>query len=108
MIALLLVAAAIQTQADLNARALADWHRADATLNATYRRALARERAKGSDAGEALIVAQRAWVAFRDAECWSTSFGSRTGSIHPMEEAMCRASLTRQRTLQLKARYDRP
>ena len=48
-----------------------------------------------------LQVAQRAWIAFRDAECAYTTAGSEGGSIHPMEVSQCLTDLTEQRTKQL-------
>jgi uncharacterized protein YecT (DUF1311 family) len=49
-----------------------------------------------------LREAQRAWVAFRDAHCRLESYEARGGSMQPMLDAGCRATLTRARTAELR------
>lgn len=100
-----------QTQADLSNRAAADAARADVVLNERYRAAMAEMRRKdalhAADAGPgpsyqaALLASQRAWLAFRDAECLVEGYRYRGGSARPMMEAQCKAAVTRQRTAQL-------
>ena len=71
----------------------------DARLNAAYRKAMAalnpRQKAK-------LLAAQRAWVAFRDAEC--ASFEDQDwGTISRINAADCVLTLTIKRTIDLEA-----
>ena len=101
-----------QAQMEMNACAAIDFERADAELNAEYRRAIAwardadREaRAPGDDRpGDqaTLREAQRAWVAFRDAQCRLEGYEARGGSMEPMLYEGCRARLTRERVRQLR------
>jgi uncharacterized protein YecT (DUF1311 family) len=102
-----------QTQSEMNACAAIDFERADAELNAEYRRAIAH--ARSSDREESgriegddrpgdeatLREAQRAWVAFRDAHCRLQGYEARGGSMESMLYDGCRAALTRARTAQL-------
>ena len=54
------------TQTDMNICAFQDYQRADAKLNAAYKKRVASlEKAQL----ERLRTAQRAWIAFRDAQC---------------------------------------
>jgi len=108
-----------QAQQEMNYCAAQDFRRADAELNTVYRGALAQARAADRDyAGLAdggggpsdggpgeeatLREAQRAWVSFRDAHCRLESFEARGGSMQPMLDAGCRATLTRARTAELR------
>ena len=57
-----------------------------------------------SDGGqrvEALRDAQRAWIAFRDAECAMEYAAWGTGSIRSIAGADCMMSLTAERTVRL-------
>jgi uncharacterized protein YecT (DUF1311 family) len=101
------------TQADMNACARADWEQADGALNALWPRA--REAAKAQDAalpddmkraGQALLEAQRAWIAFRDAQCRSEGFAMRGGSAEPLLVYGCMATMTRLRTEELQRLID--
>jgi uncharacterized protein YecT (DUF1311 family) len=104
-----------QAQSEMNACAAIDFERADAELNAEYRRAIAHARASdreesGRLEGDArpgeeatLREAQRAWVAFRDAHCRLEGYEARGGSMEPMLYDGCRAGLTRARIAQLRA-----
>jgi len=76
----------------------ADLATADAKLNTTYQSVLG----EADDKGKTLLkTAQRAWVAFRDAECAYSTQASEGGSIHPMEVSQCLTKLTETRTKQL-------
>ncbi|HMG48007.1 MAG TPA: lysozyme inhibitor LprI family protein [Allosphingosinicella sp.] len=100
-----------QAQMEMNACAAIDFERADAQLNAEYRRAIASardadrefdgagDRRPGDEA--TLREAQRAWVAFRDAQCRLEGYEARGGSMEPMLYEGCRARLTRERIRQL-------
>ena len=74
------------------------------TLVRAFDRSVPRIAAHGSELGEeaTLREAQRAWVAFRDANCRLESFEARGGSMQPMLDAGCRATLTRARTAELR------
>ena len=85
------------TQADMNECADKAFKASDAALNATYKQI--EQRLKGSaDAKKLLITAQRAWLAFRDAECAFATSGSSGGSIYPMVYSMCLDTVTQART----------
>ncbi len=59
--------------------------------------------ASGEDGGyvKALMASQKAWIAFRDAECTWQGFESHGGSMEPMLVNGCLATLTRERIKQL-------
>ncbi len=69
---------------------------ADRKLNASYRAALCYV---PSEERDKFIAAQRAWLAFRDADC--RVWGGGDGSIAPMNYALCVASLSDQRAEEL-------
>lgn len=81
------------TQTDMNLCAARAADAADATLNTLYQKI--RARLKGDDPTIALLTAtQRAWIAFRDAECDFASSSVAGGSVHPMIRAGCIETLT--------------
>jgi uncharacterized protein YecT (DUF1311 family) len=100
-----------QTQLDMNFCAGDRFGQADAQLNRAYRDVV--REAQEADRGdadldtshpnneEALRASQRAWVAFRDAQCQYESFEARGGSMQPMLYENCRARMTRERIQQL-------
>lgn len=87
--------------------------KADALLNAEYRKTVAVMRKLDAEPGNhpsgdtrpgyaaALTEAQRAWIAFRDAHCRTMGYQMRGGSAEPMLVWGCRETLTRDRTEQL-------
>ncbi|MCV3206923.1 lysozyme inhibitor LprI family protein [Mesorhizobium sp. YC-39] len=86
-----------QDQATMNECAGKSFTAADKKLNDAYRQI--EGRLKDDAAGKKLLVdAQRAWVAFRDAEC-NFQGGPRenAGSMYPMVVADCQAALTKDR-----------
>ncbi|TCL74492.1 lysozyme inhibitor LprI family protein [Rhizobium sp. BK251] len=96
-------------QADMNICAQKDYEAADKELNEQYRQTKARmvewdkdlsENLKGAE--KALLAAQRAWIAYRDAECAAEGFQARGGSLEPFLVSSCLATLTRARTKELK------
>lgn len=93
------------TQRDLNERAYRSAHAADSTLAVVYRRLEAKYR-KDSVALRKLRVAQRAWIAFRDAQIEAT-YPDREqrayGSVLPMCVSALQEELTRSRIAQLRA-----
>lgn len=97
------------TQTDMNICADRDFQAADKELNAVYKKARAAMAASDAELDEALkgaekalLKAQRAWVDYRDGECEAEGFQARGGSMEPMLVSGCRATLTRQRTKELK------
>lgn len=89
-----------QTQADMTRCAGEDYARADRELNAVYAqvRSVLPETER-----ERLKLAQRAWIASRDADCELEPYGARGGSMEPMLVAACKADRTTQRTKWLKS-----
>jgi uncharacterized protein YecT (DUF1311 family) len=103
------------TQMDMNICAGEDFQAADQALNAQYKITRDEVRKRDADASEAtkgaedaLVAAQRAWIAYRDAHCASQAFQVRGGSMEPMVIAGCRAALTRQRTEEIKGVTEGP
>jgi uncharacterized protein YecT (DUF1311 family) len=100
-------------QPELNACAWQDYERADAALNAQWKLTVARmkEQDRGFDRTydkrpgyyDTLLAAQRAWLTYRDQHCASEGYAMRGGSAEPMVISGCQATLTDQRTAQLKA-----
>ena len=83
-------------QATMNECANAAYQKSDAQLNALYKQI--KQRLKGDGAATKLFVAtQRAWVAFRDAECKFSSSAVSGGSIYPTVYAECLDRLTKAR-----------
>jgi uncharacterized protein YecT (DUF1311 family) len=72
----------------------------DALLNQTHRKLLADldEQHRGL-----LQKAQRAWVAFRDADCALDASAVLGGSLYPMQVAECRAAMADARIKELQA-----
>ncbi|KQO08354.1 lysozyme inhibitor LprI family protein [Sphingomonas sp. Leaf242] len=97
-------------QSTMTRCAYEDYDKADAQLNAQWRRTLARRRdldkANPMDGAPtymaALTAAQRAWIAYRDAQCAVEGQEMRGGSGEPMIAGQCLARLTRERTAYLK------
>ncbi|MBZ9866499.1 lysozyme inhibitor LprI family protein [Mesorhizobium sp. CA15] len=86
------------SQSMLNICADADYQAADAKLNAAYKNIVG---SNDQASNKLLQTAQRAWIAFRDAECAYSTADSEGGSIHPMEVSQCLTTLTDERTKQL-------
>lgn len=91
-----------ESQAGLTQCAGDAYKKADAALNVTYKQVMARLK-DSETAARSLVVAQRAWIAYRDAECDFISSGVEGGSARPMIVAQCLEQLTTQRTDDLKA-----
>jgi uncharacterized protein YecT (DUF1311 family) len=106
-----LLAAPAMAQSDGNYQA------ADAQLNAAYRTAMTRmkqldrgtkpadlppaERA-GPSYSQALLNSQRAWIAYRDANCRVFSYEYRGGSAQGLSNRVCLIRVTRARTAELR------
>ncbi|AXB06336.1 MULTISPECIES: lysozyme inhibitor LprI family protein [Aeromonas] len=93
------------TQTDMNICAFQDYQRADAKLNAAYKKRVASlEKAQL----ERLRTAQRAWIAFRDAQCRYEAGVYEGGSMAPMVHSSCLTQLTEARTKDLNILPDQP
>lgn len=99
------------TQHAMNQCAAQEFETADAELNSVYRQLLAASRDDKLFA-EKLTQAERAWVAFRDAQMGAlypetdNPLGAY-GSVYPMCYGRAKARLTRERTAQLRAMLGR-
>jgi uncharacterized protein YecT (DUF1311 family) len=88
-------------QDEMNDCAYEAYKRSDAELNALYKQIMSRTK-DDSNTAALLIKAQRAWMAFRDAECTFMTSGSVGGSVHPMALSSCLERLSRARVMDLK------
>jgi uncharacterized protein YecT (DUF1311 family) len=81
------------------------YERADKALNVQWKRVLD---AYGDDAKTRKLVldSQRAWLKYRDAHCELAASNSIGGSMWPMLNSGCLASMTRTRTRELKELID--
>ena len=86
-----------------------DYDKADKELNKLWPsiKGSAEESDKGADGADggytkALMASQKAWIAFRDAECTWEGFQAHGGSLEPMLVNGCLATLTKDRIKQLK------
>lgn len=84
-----------------------DFDKADAELNRLWPEI--KDDAKGSDEGtgkteflDALMASQRAWLAYRDAECTWQGFEAHNGSMEPMLVNACLADMTNKRIKELQ------
>ncbi|MFJ4145323.1 lysozyme inhibitor LprI family protein [Pseudomonas sp. NPDC089734] len=89
-------------QASMNQCAGKDLAALDAELNRQYKAQM--NWLKTPARKQALKDAQRAWIAFRDADClYQVGKAEDSGSIWPLSQAQCLAAHTRVRVEQLKA-----
>ena len=90
----------MQTQAEMTRSAVRSFEQADRALNSAYQQL----RGKLDKAGRAkLLKAQRAWIAYRDAEAsLAGDIEARGGSMEPMLVALRLEELTKSRTSDLK------
>ena len=71
----------------------ASFKAADGELNKLYKE-IERRLKDNQDAAKDLVAAQRAWIAFRDAECKFAASGVQGGSAYPTVYSNCLAQLT--------------
>jgi uncharacterized protein YecT (DUF1311 family) len=91
-----------KSQAELNHCYGAALKKPDAALNGLYKNILLR--LKTDQAGtKPLTSAQKAWLAFRNAECAFSSSGAQGGGAYPMIHATCLDTLTAKRLEDFKA-----
>jgi uncharacterized protein YecT (DUF1311 family) len=86
-------------QASMNACSLEQWKSADAVLNRDYHALLLRMDPKSQ---KLLRGAQRAWLAYRDAECGFIASPSEGGSVQPTVRYGCLLDATEKREEALK------
>ena len=101
-----------QTQADMTNCAGLDFEKADKQLNAVYKKAMASQVALDKQSAEispeyvgavkALKKAQRAWIDYRDGHCEGVSYEAAGGTMQPMLELGCKATLTTNRIKELR------
>jgi len=84
-------------QQAMNQCADRNYRQSDATLNALYGQIGRRLENGDADTRKRLVMAQRAWIGFRDAECNFATSAAAGGSILPMLFAGCADALTRKR-----------
>jgi uncharacterized protein YecT (DUF1311 family) len=97
--------------AEMAACAYDDYDAEDAKLNKVYAKYLKKMQSMDADMGNSegdtavgrLKTAQRAWIAFRDAECPLESVDNMGGSIERILGPSCMAALTKERTAQLQS-----
>jgi uncharacterized protein YecT (DUF1311 family) len=90
-----------QSQQEMNQAAAADFEKADAELNVVYKEVLAEQ--LDEEAVKLLKAAQKAWVAFRDAEAAMAADEMRGGSMAPLLLYSSKARLTEERTKVLRS-----
>lgn len=88
-----------QNQHEMNQQAAEDSEKADAELNKVYKKVVASS--QDEEAVKLLKAAQKAWIAFRDAEAKFAEDEARGGSMAPLLYYSALARLTRERTKQL-------
>jgi uncharacterized protein YecT (DUF1311 family) len=81
-------------QSEMNACAAEAYRKADAQLNAHYKALLAQYSKVGEETKQSFVKSQRAWLAFRDAECELEASGIEGGSAQPMIIQSCLERLT--------------
>jgi len=96
-----------QTQADMNQCAARDANEADAALNLIYPQVLAHYQqmdrdSESTEGVKRLRAAQRAWIAFRDAECAMAGYEALGGSMESMLVSGCVAQMTQRRAAELR------
>ncbi|SEL09348.1 Protein of unknown function [Sphingomonas palmae] len=112
----ILIAGALSA-APAAAQSASDYRAADTQLNAAYRTVMARMQqidrgTKPSDLpapersgptyAQALLASQRAWLAYRDANCRAFSYEYRGGSAQGLSNRVCLTRVTRARTAELR------
>jgi uncharacterized protein YecT (DUF1311 family) len=87
-----------QTQTEINICAGIEYQNADKKLNQVYQQLIPKLSASRR---QKLILAQRAWITFRDANCEFERSQLEGGTIASAIQAACMAELTKTRTAQL-------
>lgn len=90
--------AAAQSPEELNQCAREDYDAADVALNEIYQEVMEQ---LSPAMQEKLKIAQRAWLAFRDANCACQAFEMQGEAIYPAIHYGCLAQMTRQRSQEI-------
>ncbi len=90
------------TQVEMNQCSAKEAQDADKQLNDLYRTVLEK---LTPDNKNSLRVAQRAWIAYRDADCAGEAELYKGGSIAPLIKTACVAKLTNERIAEIKRIY---
>lgn len=100
-----------QTQMGMNYCSYQDYQKADRALNVVWPQIKAKMKAldesnkewmpEQANGEENLLKAQRAWIEYRDGHCTAEGAEYAGGSIRPLIESSCLATLTRRRTEEL-------
>lgn len=77
------------------------YEKVDGELNKLYKQIEARLK-DDADTTKLLVTAQRAWVAYRDAECGFSSSMVAQGTVYPFIHSSCLEGLTQNRIKDLK------
>lgn len=93
-------------QHSLNRCAEDEYRVADRGLNAQYKATRKVLADFDAAAEKQLVLAQRAWIGFRDAHCETAAFANKGGSAEPLTRFGCLAELTTARTTQLQELAD--
>jgi uncharacterized protein YecT (DUF1311 family) len=89
-----------QTTVEMRECAGKEYKRADAELNAAYKKLMATLSDRGHQA--ALKAAQQSWLKYRDANCEFEAFLNRGGTIYPVIYTSCLTTMTGARTKELR------
>ena len=89
-----------QTQAEMNVCAAQTFLRSDQRLNVAYNKLM---KTVDPHRRPKLRAAQRAWLAYRDAQCAFEGSESEGGTMQPMLVSGCKSELTDARIEQLAA-----
>ena len=91
-----------EDQASMNTCAQHAFETADARLNGAYKQLIGQLKA---DAGQTklLVAAERAWIAYRDADCEFATAENAGGSMRPMLVMRCKETMTTARVAELRA-----
>jgi uncharacterized protein YecT (DUF1311 family) len=90
------------SQREMNSCASAAYEKSDAELNALYKQVTARLKGDAKQT-KLLVAAQRAWIAFRDAECAFVGEPTADGSANPLVRANCLDRITSARAADFKS-----
>jgi uncharacterized protein YecT (DUF1311 family) len=96
-----------QNQSDMTLCAGLAYTKADKALNAMWPKIKADAEDSDKDTGkheyaDALLASQKAWLAYRDAQCTWLGFSAHGGSLEPMLVNQCLADATNLRIKELQ------
>ncbi|OIS90806.1 lysozyme inhibitor LprI family protein [Brucella cytisi] len=89
-------------QTDMNICAAESLKKSDAEMNKVYKEIEGRLK-NDADTTKLLVATQKAWIAFRDAECDFQSSTVKGGTAYPFVNSSCHDDMTQSRTKDLKA-----